>query len=134
MLQLVTPPAGQSLPRSSLVHRKANYAWPIAAARGARCLANGPPAALRRAPAPSSIVSEVVSEVLDLELDFRMGKLSEADYRELTAALPRRASALLGQADAADHDLGAHLEHEIAAARSALASRQPPSPHRDDRS
>jgi hypothetical protein len=39
-------------------------------------------------------------EILDAELDFRTGKLSEADYREVDRQLRAEASALLGRLDA----------------------------------
>ena len=69
----------------------------------------------------------IYRQVLELEFDYRMGKLSEADYHELTQALLARASALLAQAEQTNLSLEARLEEEIAAARAALASRQPPS-------
>jgi hypothetical protein len=41
-------------------------------------------------------------EILDAEVDFHTGKLSEADYREVDRQLRGEASALLGRLDAGE--------------------------------
>ncbi|MBI4492128.1 MAG: hypothetical protein HY690_04985 [Chloroflexi bacterium] len=66
----------------------------------------------------------IYREVLDLEFDRKLGKLSEADYRTSSAALLQRAAALLEQAAVAEQELDARLEQEIAAARVAVDRRR----------
>jgi hypothetical protein len=45
-------------------------------------------------------------EILDAELDFRTGKLSERDYREVDRQLRSEASELLRQLDAQETEAG----------------------------
>jgi hypothetical protein len=62
-------------------------------------------------------------EILDAELDYRLGKLSEADYQETTAGLLSRAAALIDPDEAAgEAEVAALVEREIAAMRQALRS------------
>lgn len=73
---------------------------------------------------------EVYRQVLELEFDYRVGKLAQADYEQLTAELLARAGSLLRdeRASAPDgtgaglDDLDEEIEREIAAARTALAA------------
>jgi hypothetical protein len=72
-------------------------------------------------------------EILELELDYRVGKIDEADYRQLTEACLARAAALLAEADSRQAALEERAEREIAAMREALRSVASPSgpPRRD---
>lgn len=62
----------------------------------------------------------IYRELLELELDLKVGKLADADYHELSAALLARAAALISQQDAAATALDTLVEREIAEARVAL--------------
>ena len=81
-----------------------------------------------RRPAPSTIVqttsrderAEIYQELIELELDQRVGKLAEADYRELSDALLARAAALISEEDAQTAALEDQIEREIAAIRASL--------------
>jgi hypothetical protein len=70
--------------------------------------------------------SAIYRQVLDLEFDYRTGKLAEADYREQSAALLAEAARLLALSGGAELDLDARLEQEIAAARASLAGSHEP--------
>ena len=74
----------------------------------------------------------IYRELLELELDQRLGKLDEADYRALADALLARAAALLSAEDATIESLDEQIEREIAEHRRALhpASAAEPDPHR----
>ena len=67
---------------------------------------------------PAQERAAIYRELLELELDQKVGKIAEADYREINEALLARAAALISQEDAASMD--AEVEREIAAARQAL--------------
>ncbi|MBV9357016.1 MAG: hypothetical protein JO023_16005 [Chloroflexi bacterium] len=60
--------------------------------------------------------------VLDLELDYQTGKLSQADFESLSAELLAQAGDQLQSSDREQHDIDAQVEREIAAARRAFAS------------
>ncbi len=62
----------------------------------------------------------IYREIVDLEFDHRVGKLDEADYRELSDACLARAASLLAEADAEQTLLDERAEREIAAMREAL--------------
>lgn len=62
----------------------------------------------------------IYQELVELELDQRVGKVSEADYREQADALLARAAALISDEDAQASVADEQLEREIAAVRAAL--------------
>ena len=64
--------------------------------------------------------AEIYREQLELELDLKVGKLDEADFRELSDALLARAAALISQEEAQGAAVEAEIEHEIAAMRAAM--------------
>jgi hypothetical protein len=61
-------------------------------------------------------------QILDLEFDQRVGKLDEADARELSEALLRQAAALLASERAEEREIEAEIEREIQTARRDLAA------------
>ena len=87
-----------------------------------------PPAAsqaevVEQVTAPHDLTSRrhaIYREIVDLQFDRRMGKLTQADYQHLSAESLRRAADLLAQGEAADEELEAHVEREIQATRVAL--------------
>lgn len=90
-----------------------------------------------QAPAPSAGAStaaearaEIYRELVELELDQRVGKVTEADYRDQADALLARAAALISREDAATAAVEEQVEREIAAARVSLhgTSRAPTAP------
>jgi hypothetical protein len=60
--------------------------------------------------------------VLDLELDYQTGKLSQSDFESLSAELLTQAGDQLRTTDRERDDVDAQIEREIAAARRAFAS------------
>ena len=66
----------------------------------------------------------IYRDIVDLQFDRRMGKLTQADYQQLSEESLRRAADLLAQGDAADAQLEAHVEREIEATRAALHGRE----------
>jgi hypothetical protein len=65
-------------------------------------------------------------QVLDLEFDQRLGKVSDEDAREQSAVLLREAAGLLALEADGERDLDAGIEREVAAVRRAmLAVREP---------
>ncbi len=62
----------------------------------------------------------VYRELLELEFDHRVGKLSDADFRELSEAALERAASVLAEADASQAATDEHLEREIASVRESL--------------
>ena len=64
----------------------------------------------------------IYNEILDLELEHRIGKLSQADYQELRDDCLARAAALLAEEDAQHSAAAERVEREIAAMREALRS------------
>jgi hypothetical protein len=70
-------------------------------------------------PASSPAVerAEIYRELVELELDRRIGKLDEGDFRAQSDALLERAAALISEDDAAATDAERLVELEIAAMR-----------------
>jgi cytochrome c-type biogenesis protein CcmI len=69
---------------------------------------------------PAQERAAIYRELLELELDQKVGKIAEADYQEINDALLARAAALISQEDAASISADAEVEREIAEARRAL--------------
>jgi hypothetical protein len=74
--------------------------------------------------------AEIYRELLELELDRKVGKVTEADFRELSDALLARAAALIAADEGERASIDDAIELEIAAMREALRSArsQPPEP------
>ena len=66
----------------------------------------------------------VYRELLELEFDHRVGKLSEADYRQLADACLARATALVAAEEQTTEAIDARIEREVAAMRAALHARE----------
>src|SRR6476619_4174065 len=64
--------------------------------------------------------AEIYQELTELELDQRVGKVSERDYREQSEALLARAAALIATEDAETATIDERIEREIAEARAQL--------------
>ncbi|HYU17460.1 MAG TPA: hypothetical protein VEQ11_02075 [Chloroflexota bacterium] len=62
----------------------------------------------------------IYQEMIDLDLDHRVGKLDDADYQQLYQTCLARAAALLAQADAQATQAEERVEREVAAMREAL--------------
>jgi cytochrome c-type biogenesis protein CcmI len=75
---------------------------------------------VREAPDPTHERAAIYRELLELELDQKVGKLADADYHELSEALLARAAALISQEDASSTAADALVEREIAGARATL--------------
>jgi len=68
-------------------------------------------------------------QVLELDFDRQLGKLSDEDYDKLSAELLAEAGEALRAERGTIGEIDAEIEHEIAAARAAFAAaRQEPSP------
>lgn len=74
---------------------------------------------------PAQERAAIYRELLELELDQKVGKIAEADYREVNEALLARAAALISQEDADSTETDAQVEREIAEARQALRRAEP---------
>jgi hypothetical protein len=75
--------------------------------------------------APESSVSSrvgVYRQVLELEFDHQMGKLSTADFEQLSAHLLAQAGEALARERGALGEVDAEIEREIAAARAAFSA------------
>jgi hypothetical protein len=75
------------------------------------------------APAASTAAQEraaIYQELVELELDQRVGKVAEADYREQADVLLARAAALISEEDAQASAADEQIEREIAAMRAAM--------------
>ena len=94
-------------------------AYPLA---GARSASRPGPAGEIDEVSPQARRRAIYNEILDLELEHQIGKLSQADYQELTDACLARAAALLGEEDAQHSAAAESVEREIAAMREALRS------------
>jgi hypothetical protein len=81
------------------------------------------PVATKAAAGPSLAVqrAEIYQELTELELDQRVGKISEADYQEQSEALLARAAALIAAEDAEAASVDQQIEREIAEARTSLS-------------
>jgi cytochrome c553 len=77
--------------------------------------------------------AEIYRELTELELDQRVGKISERDYREQSEALLARAAALIAAEDAEAATIDERIEREIAEAR-ALLEKAPEAQAREARS
>jgi hypothetical protein len=66
--------------------------------------------------------SSLYRQVLELEFDYQVGKLSAEDYQQLSADLLARASKVLREERDSLGELDDELEREIAAARAAFAA------------
>lgn len=64
--------------------------------------------------------AEVYRELLELELDHRIGKLDSADFQAQNEILIARAASLIGAEDEAAQRVDEQIEREIAAQRAAL--------------
>lgn len=67
-------------------------------------------------------------QVVELEFDYQVGKLSEADYKELSAELLAQAGEALREERGNVAEVDAEIEREIAAARAAFAAARRVSP------
>lgn len=66
---------------------------------------------------------QIYREVLELEFDHRVGKLTDQDYRALSAACLDRAAALVAEEERQTAAADARVEQEIAEMRRALRGR-----------
>jgi len=62
----------------------------------------------------------IYRELVELELDQRLGKIDEADHQAQADALMARAAALIGEEDASRESIDERLEREIAVERESL--------------
>jgi hypothetical protein len=77
-------------------------------------------------PDPALLRAGMYRQILDAELDTQLGKLQDADYRELRTRLLQEAAALIVASESGavvESDAQARVEREIAAARAALRGR-----------
>ena len=63
----------------------------------------------------------IYRELTELELDQRVGKVADADFKETSELLLARAAALISAEDAEATAIDARIEREIAEARARLA-------------
>ena len=85
-------------------------------------LARGSPAAPVRAAAPASDRSLIYQQVLEVEFDYQVGKLSTEDFHQLSAQLLGQAGELMRAERGDIGELDDEIEREIAAARAAFAA------------
>jgi cytochrome c-type biogenesis protein CcmI len=64
----------------------------------------------------------IYRQVLELEFDYQLGKLSSEDYHQLSAELLARASELMRAEQGELSELDDEIEREIAAARAAFSA------------
>jgi cell division septation protein DedD len=76
-------------------------------------------------PSPAEQRAQVYRELLELELDHRVGKIADEDFLAQSDALMARAASLMGAEDAALQHLDEQAEREIAAQRAALRAAKP---------
>ena len=69
---------------------------------------------------PEEERAEIYRELVELELDHRIGKVIAADFQELSDSLLERAAALIVAEDTQTHDAEEQVEREIGAMREAL--------------
>jgi len=77
-------------------------------------------------PDPAVLRASLYQQILDAELDTRLGKLDSVDFQELRTRLLGDAAALIvadQSATVPEEDATARVEHEIAAARAALRAK-----------
>ncbi len=65
----------------------------------------------------------VYRELLELEFDHRVGKLTDADFRQLSDACLERAARLVAAEEQTTEALDARIEREVAAMRAAMRTR-----------
>ena len=85
-------------------------------------LARGCPAVPEHLEAPSNDRSQIYQQVLELEFDYQVGKLSAEDFHQLSTQLLGRASELLRAERGEVGELDEEIEREIIAARAAFAA------------
>jgi hypothetical protein len=85
-------------------------------------LARGSRAAPVRAAAPASDRSLIYQQVLEVEFDYQVGKLSTEDFSLLSAQLLGQAGELMRAERGDIGELDDEIEREIAAARAAFAA------------
>jgi hypothetical protein len=71
---------------------------------------------------PTADRMRLYRQVLELEFDRDMGKLSQTDFEQLSTQLLAEAGAALRQEHGAMSEVDAEIEREIAAARAAFAA------------
>jgi hypothetical protein len=69
---------------------------------------------------PAETRAAIYQELLELELDQKVGKIAEADYRELSEALLMRAASLISDEDGHPAPADDEVEQAIAQARVTL--------------
>jgi hypothetical protein len=85
-------------------------------------LARGSRAAPVREAAPASDRSLIYQQVLEVEFDYQVGKLSTEDFHQLSAQLLGQAGELMRAEHGDIGELDDEIEREIAAARAAFAA------------
>jgi hypothetical protein len=75
---------------------------------------------------PVETRAAIYQELLELELDQKVGKIAEADYRELSEALLMRAASLISDEDGHQEPVDDEVEREIAQARATLRQTDAP--------
>jgi hypothetical protein len=94
-------------------------AYPLVRRAGAEeAVAERPPSFAERRAA-------VYRELLELEFDHRVGKLSDADFRQLSDACLARATQLVAEEERETEAIDARIEREVALLRGALAAGAP---------
>lgn len=83
--------------------------------RGTRSQVVTPPA-----PTPAEARAEIYRELLEADLDHRVGKITDEDYRALSEALLARAASLISVEDAESAAADQQIEREIAAMRATI--------------
>jgi hypothetical protein len=66
----------------------------------------------------------IYQELLELELDQKVGKIADSDYCELSDALLARAATMISEEDARDSAADGEVEREIAEMRKTLRARE----------
>ena len=96
----------------------------VAAAAGFALLplARGSGAAIVAPDAPSADRSAIYGEVLELEFDYQVGKLSAEDFHVLSTQLLARASVMMQAEGGCLGDLDEEIEREISEARAAFTA------------
>jgi hypothetical protein len=85
-------------------------------------LARGRAALERYEAPPTSDRSHIYQQVLELEFDYQVGKLSAEDFHQLSTQLLGQASELLRAERGEVGELDEEIEREIVAARAAFAA------------
>ena len=83
---------------------------------------------------PATERSAIYRQVLELEFDYQVGKLSIDDYRLLSAQLLGQAGELMREERGSVGELDEEIEREIAAARAAFTAARESRPKRAARS